>query len=78
MKFDFYLPEHNICIEYDGEQHFNKYHKWDDDLNFDIRIKRDQIKNDYCKNNNINLLRIKYDQFRKIDVILTEKLKINK
>ena len=78
LPFDFYLPDYNMCIEYDGEQHFKKYHKWNDDLNFDIRIKRDQIKNDYCKNNNINLLRIKYTQFNKIDVILTEKLKINK
>lgn len=22
LPFDFYLPEYNICIEYDGEQHF--------------------------------------------------------
>lgn len=77
LKFDFYLPDYNTCIEYDGEQHFKKYHKWDDDSNFEIRIKRDQIKNDYCENNNINLLRIKYTQFNNIDVILTEKLKIN-
>ena len=24
-RFDFYLPDYNICIEYDGEQHF-RYH----------------------------------------------------
>ena len=34
-------------------------------------------KNDYCKNNNINLLRIKYTQFNEIENILTEKLKNN-
>lgn len=45
--------------------------------NLKVRKIRDQIKNDYCKNNNINLLRIKYDQFNKIDDILTEKLKNN-
>ena len=22
LPFDFYLPEKNICIEYDGEHHF--------------------------------------------------------
>jgi len=34
-------------------------------------------KNDYCKNNNINLLRIKYDQLKKIDIILEKELKNN-
>jgi len=78
LKFDFYLPYYNMCIEYDGEQHFKKWNgNRDTDENFNIRKIRDQIKNDYCKNNNINLLRIKYDQFNKIDDILTEELKNN-
>ena len=77
LKFDFYLPNYNMCIEYDGEQHFNKWHSNDSDKNLSIRISRDMIKNDYCKNNNINILRIKYTQFNKIDTILTEKLKNN-
>ena len=75
LKFDFYLPDYNMCIEYDGEQHFKKWHKGDTDENLNVRKKRDEIKNDYCKNNNINLLRIKYTQFKKIDTILSEKLK---
>jgi very-short-patch-repair endonuclease len=78
LKFDFYLPEHNICIEYDGEQHFKKYHKWennDDDLT--LRKIRDQIKTNYCKNNNIKLIRIPYTELKNIDFILTEKLKNN-
>jgi len=28
LKFDFYLPEHNICIEFDGEQHFKPIFYW--------------------------------------------------
>lgn len=33
---------------------------------------RDRIKNDYCKNNNINLLRIPYDKVDDIDIILKQ------
>ena len=65
LPFDFYLPEHNICIEYDGEQHFkpidfaNKGEGWANEQ-FEIRKKCDKIKTEYCKDNNIKLLRIPY------------------
>lgn len=75
LKFDFYLPNYNMCIEYDGEQHFEKWHIGDTDENFNLRKERDEIKNKYCKKNNINLLRIKYTQFNEIENILIEKLK---
>jgi len=55
LRFDFYLPQHNICIEYDGIQH------WKPIRGMDILIKqriKDQIKDNYCKNNNIKLIRI--------------------
>ena len=29
LKFDFYLPKHNVCVEFDGEQHFRPIKKWD-------------------------------------------------
>ena len=28
LPFDFYLPKHNLCIEYDGEQHFRENKIW--------------------------------------------------
>lgn len=28
LVFDFYLPDYNICIEYDGIQHFKPIEKW--------------------------------------------------
>ncbi|MDY0268807.1 DUF723 domain-containing protein [Trichloromonas sp.] len=62
LKFDFYLTDFNTCIEYDGEQHFKKYRFEKDDSNLNIRKLRDQIKTDYCKNNNIQLIRIKYNE----------------
>ena len=77
LRFDFYLPEYNMCIEYDGEQHFKKRRKYDSNENLKIRKLRDKIKNNYCKENNINILRIKYDRFKHIEHILNEKLKNN-
>jgi hypothetical protein len=62
LPFDFYLPEYNMCIEYDGEQHFKPF-IWDyDKKNFKKTKKHDEIKNQYCLKNNIKLIRIKYDQ----------------
>ncbi len=77
LKFDFYLPNIKTCIEYDGEQHFRKWHKGDSDEKLNLRKIRDEIKNDYCENNNIKLLRIPYTELKNIDSILIEKLKNN-
>ena len=68
LRFDFYIQQYNLCIEFDGEQHFEKVN-WtgkmtDEEMEENLKLNqfRDQIKNDYCKNNNINLLRIKYTE----------------
>ena len=60
LRFDFYLPDYNTCIEYDGAQHSKsiKYFGGDDKLS--VTKIRDKIKNNYCINNNINLIRISY------------------
>lgn len=62
LRFDFYLPDNNLCIEYDGRHHFEQCEYFGGYNGYKIQQKRDQIKNEYCKNNNINLLRIKYDE----------------
>ena len=61
LIFDFYLPFHNICIEYDGKQHYEPIEWFGGVRALEKQIIRDQIKTDYCKNNNIKLIRIKYD-----------------
>ena len=75
LPFDFHLPEYNICIEYDGEQHFKRYKFEKDDNNLNIRKLRDKIKTDFCKKNNIKLIRIKYTDFKKIESILNKNFK---
>lgn len=70
LPFDFYLPEYNMCIEYDGEQHFSKHEFFGGEKSFNKRIKLDNIKNKYCNDNNIELLRISYKKFHKIENII--------
>lgn len=66
LPFDFYIPKLRLCIEYDGIQHFQpvKFSKFITDEiaqdNFIKAQKHDQIKNDYCNDNNIKLVRISY------------------
>lgn len=76
LPFDFYTPKYNLCIEYDGEQHFIPFgfnSKMTDEEKLE-NLKRlqlhDEIKNKYCENNNIYLLRIRYDE--NIEEKLTE------
>ena len=75
MLFDFYLPNFNLCIEYDGLQHFKSVKYWGGIEGFKKLKKHDKIKNKFCKSNNIKLLRIKYTKFNKIEEILTKFLK---
>lgn len=70
LKFDFYLPQYNICIEVDGKQHDEIVNFGNDTYNiallkFQKGQKYDKLKNQYCKDNNIKLLRIKEDDIRK-------------
>jgi hypothetical protein len=61
LPFDFYLPESNTCIEYDGIQHFEPIEFWGGMKTFLETQMRDKIKTDFCKENNIELIRIRYD-----------------
>lgn len=65
LRFDFYLPNYNLCIEYDGIQHFEET-SWRHEGLKDVQY-RDSIKNNYCKEHNIKLIRIPYWDFDKLD-----------
>ncbi len=68
LSFDFYLPQYNTCIEFDGQQHFISVDYFGGDVGLEKRIANDTIKNNYCKINNIILIRIKWNE---IDNILS-------
>lgn len=77
-RYDFYLPNYNLFIEYDGEQHFEPVcfnsSKEEAQINFELTQKRDQIKNKYCKDNDIHLLRIPYWEKNNIETIINNYL----
>ena len=77
LSFDFYLPEIKTVIEYDGQQHFKPVSfgsKNEEKVlkNFKEGQKRDKIKNKYCEDNGIKMIRIPYTKFDNIEQILRE------
>jgi very-short-patch-repair endonuclease len=74
LPFDFYLPEQNICIEFDGRQHYEIIEYFGGEERLKYTQNNDQIKNNFCKNNNIQLIRIKFDE--DINKILNNKINI--
>ena len=72
LSFDFYLPADNMCIEYDGIQHFESVSHFGGEENFNLTQLRDNIKTKYCQDNNIKLLRIPYWDFDNIENILKQ------
>lgn len=68
LRFDFYLPEYNCCIEYDGEQHFSYTGKdWNTKEHYEATKYRDNIKNKYCQDNNIIMIRIPYTELNNLN-----------
>jgi len=59
-EFDFFIPDKNICIEYDGVQHFRPVAFFGGKNTFDVQKERDRIKDEYCLLKNITLIRIAY------------------
>lgn len=69
LRYDFYLPDYNCLIEFDGKQHYNyttSNKSWNNKENFEKTQQRDQIKNEYAKSNNIKLIRIPYWEINNI------------
>lgn len=60
LYYDFYLPDLNVCIEYDGEQHFRSVMIFGGNDKFKELQLKDKLKNEYCISNNIPLLRLTY------------------
>ena len=74
LRPDFYLPFYNLVIEFDGIQHFEPVEHFGGERNFKITQKRDRDKNEYCKKNNINILRIPYWEFDNIENIICQEI----
>jgi hypothetical protein len=70
LKFDFYIRDIGSMrivdailiwiIEFDGEQHFRPISRFGGYKKFVETVKRDHIKNKYCRDNKIGLIRVPY------------------
>jgi len=60
LRCDFYLPEKNVVIEYNGEQHYKPNEFYGGKKGFELTQKRDKLKKEYCLNNGIDFLEIKF------------------
>ena len=76
LSYDFYIPEKNILIEFNGQQHY-KFCKWfyKTPHDFHRQLHHDWLKRKYAKDNNIKLLTISFRDFKNIKTILEEELK---
>ena len=77
LPFDFYLPDFNTCIEFDGEQHYASCDFYGGDEAYEIRKLHDNIKTSYCINNNIKLIRIPYWDYCNICEIILKELNLD-
>ena len=84
LRFDFYLPDYEMCIEYQGKQHYEEgFYFYTCLIKNKIKAKEafekvkyhDEIKREYCYNHNIYLLEIRYDE--DINTILSKNLCID-
>jgi hypothetical protein len=60
LTFDFYLPEQNAVIEYDGEQHYRPVERFGGEPTYQRQVLLDNIKNVFCDNTGVKMIRIPY------------------
>lgn len=66
----------NCLIEYDGQQHYKPVDYWGGEEELEKNKMRDGIKNNYCEENNIQLIRIPYWEFKNINSILDKEINL--
>lgn len=79
LPFDIYLDEYDVLIEYQGEQHYRPvrystqtYESSNEKFLYTKR--HDEIKEKYCKDNNIKLIKIPYWEFEDLEYFLFDQL----
>lgn len=62
LRCDFFLPDLNLVIEYNGEQHYKAIDHYGGEEMFRINQERDRIKREYCEAHNIQYMVIRFDE----------------
>ena len=73
LSYDFFIPNKNLLIEYQGEFHDGSA-AYQTEEQLDYQKEHDKRKREYAKYNNIQLLEIWYKDYNNIGQILTENL----
>ena len=76
LRFDFYLPDYNTCIEFDGKQHYVSVDYFGGEKELLKRNYLDNLKTQYCLDNNIKLIRIPYWDIKNINEIFLKELEL--
>lgn len=76
LPFDFYISTMRTAIEFDDKHHYEPIDSFGG-LRYYNKLKIiNKLKSEYCENNFINLIRIKYNQIDDINKILWDNLKV--
>lgn len=77
LSYDFYIPDYNLLIEFQGDQHKRpcRFPNCDNEQQFKIQQEHDKRKREYAKEHNIELLEIWYYDYDNIENILENKIK---
>lgn len=62
LSYDFYIPDQNILIEYQGKQHYEPINYFGGEATFKVQQQHDQIKSDYAKEQGYNLIAVPYTE----------------
>jgi hypothetical protein len=71
LKCDFFVPQFNLVIEFNGRQHYEPVNRFGGNKGLLETQRRDKIKREYLKENNIKLLEIHYLDIEIEKTILT-------
>lgn len=74
LSYDFYLPNYNLLIEFQGAQHEHPVEYFGGEEQFEIQKEHDRRKREYAKSHNIKLLEIWYWDFNNIKTLIIEAL----
>ncbi len=75
LSYDFYLPNENLLIEYNGIQHYEAVELFGGEEQFKKQQKNDKLKKEFAENNEVKLLTISYKDYKIVKDILEKELK---
>ncbi|CAO1296052.1 unnamed protein product [Diamesa hyperborea] len=69
MRFDIFIPELNLAIEYQGQQHYQPVSVFGGIEGHTRTLERDALKKKLCEKHGINLMEVRYDSSISMETI---------